>query len=781
MSFGGGSVAPNTKPKPLGVDEHKLSTNEQARPVPFFAGKVRTAVSFISDVFQVRRANVTQTVGKQTAKTGVSYFASFAALIGYGPVDILYEVRLNGEKVWPDANAATLPNQLVRDVSNPDFVDLTIPDYGLIRFYWGTETQVADFYLRRWSRIEHPPYHGMCYLVAHQLFLGFNQTNVQNFEVVVGRFPVLGSSPKAIGDDANPANILYDLLTHPRLGRALPYGVLDTAAFESLGGELAGEKIGISPLVNTQREAAQLIQDILEYFDGYPVIDTAGVLSFGRVRPSDAVVAQIDETLMSEPINISPKDWSSTFNETNVKFSDPTHNFEPDARTWRDRGNFQVTGQLNTQTIERLWVTNPNVASFLAAALGRTASLPEATGSLKLRYTSLFDNLHPGSVFLLNYPPRGYVDLRCRITDVILADPGKPEYEIHFMIDRSYLLAGLVVAAAGAGGGEEPVPVAQIETLRIVELPVGLCPDGKLALCALCAREDPLTGGFVVHLGAGYDATGLIAPESFEPVQAGDRFAFHGELLEDYPANTQPIDLSIGIPVRLSGVDLELPEATQFTALADELLAFIDGEVLAVVHASLVGIAEYRLSVARGRFGSPVQAHAVGADVFVIAKADLVAIQHASLQPKNTAILKIQATTGQALADLQDTPETTLAISGRIYSEPPPAVSLNGKTTASVVTTAGTDLAVVLTPGDAGLPWRSDLLRRTFQMDFYDAAGAVLLGSTASAEASFTIGSATLAGLTGGAASFQFRARQRTVSDWWEIDTQPTTVNVTRV
>jgi hypothetical protein len=77
-----------------------------------------------------------------------------------------------------------------RDVDNPDFVDITIPDYGVMRLYWGTETQEVDDYWVEKSGIAQPALRGFCYAVFQQLFLGFNQTNVQNVELVLAKYPV---------------------------------------------------------------------------------------------------------------------------------------------------------------------------------------------------------------------------------------------------------------------------------------------------------------------------------------------------------------------------------------------------------------------------------------------------------------------------------------------------------------------------------------------------------------------------------------------------------------
>ncbi|HEV8523077.1 MAG TPA: hypothetical protein VGQ71_01150, partial [Terriglobales bacterium] len=335
MSFlsGNSSALPSRRPRPLGVDENKLSTNERARPVPYVAGKNRIAVTFISDVFDVKKDAVTRDVGKQKTRTGTSYFFSFAALVGHGPFDGIHAVLLNGETVW--GNGA-LEGDLNRGVDHPVFVDITIPDYGLIRFYWGTDEQEPDAYLNSRSGVQHPAYRGFGYIVAHQLFAGFNQSNIQNLEVIVSRFPEFGSSPPIIDAiSANPINVLVDWLLSPRLGRGFDSAWLDVADLEAVGTQVAGERLGISPVITTQKDAIQWIVHLLEYIDGFPRISPKGLLSIGLVRPGYDVdeLPVVDESVMMEPLNITPEDYSSAFNETNIRFTDPTQNYDPNSKT----------------------------------------------------------------------------------------------------------------------------------------------------------------------------------------------------------------------------------------------------------------------------------------------------------------------------------------------------------------------------------------------------------------------------------------------------------------
>jgi hypothetical protein len=82
------------------LDERRISTNEQARPVPYFCGIARLAVTFISEAFGVKSKKIKMRVGKKKETVGYNYFASFAALIAHGPLDRLNAIWMDNVLVW---------------------------------------------------------------------------------------------------------------------------------------------------------------------------------------------------------------------------------------------------------------------------------------------------------------------------------------------------------------------------------------------------------------------------------------------------------------------------------------------------------------------------------------------------------------------------------------------------------------------------------------------------------------------------------------------------------
>lgn len=517
MSFlaGNSDAAPQPAQKPLGADPYRASTNEQARPVPYLAGKRRLAVTWISDHFNDRADPVYQTIGKQKTKQGYNYFSSAAGLACSGPVDALFNVYFNGESVYASsvritivsltyaagvatattqvahglvtndevviegaiegeyngpttatvtgANTFTFPvigaptspatgsitarlvlEPVYRDVDNPDYVDILIPDYGNMRIYWGTETQLADPTLNLNSTAHiHPNYRGVCYVVFDQIFLGFNQTNFPNVELVLGRWPKPESewhSLAAIEDECNPVAFICDLLQHPRSGFRVPDSMLNTVELAATAAQLVDEDLGFSPLVNRQSETRELLTKALEYIDGYFTLDGQGRLGLKLCRPAGGALPEITDGDIVTPVEFNPDDWSAIKTGVNIKFTNRDVAFLQDARLWRDAGALRIKGERDVETIDREWFTRAEVVQTYAQTIGRIRALPRIPGKARIRISStLFNDLAPGSLFTFNLSNRNTENLVFRVEERNLSSPSKPEFDITFKLDRSYL------------------------------------------------------------------------------------------------------------------------------------------------------------------------------------------------------------------------------------------------------------------------------------------------------------------------------------------------------
>ena len=103
-------------------------------------------------------------------------------------------------------------------------------------------------------------------------------------------------------------------------------------------------------------------------------------------------------------------------------------------------GKIAITGEPNKTTLDRSWITQRAIAQALAKSAGRANALPDLSGSARLRrHGSLYDDLAPGSMFTFNLSTRTLTNYVFRVLDRNLANSAKPEFDITFRVDRSYL------------------------------------------------------------------------------------------------------------------------------------------------------------------------------------------------------------------------------------------------------------------------------------------------------------------------------------------------------
>src|SRR5262249_8271919 len=150
----------------------------------------------------------------------------------------------------------------------------------------------------------------ICYAVFHQLFLGFNQTNVPNIELVLSRYPGFVTqnsttewlTERNIEDDANPVSFIVDLLKNPRFGCALGDERIDKIGMVATADSLDASEFGISPIINRSQETRQTISSALEYFDGYPLATADGTLSVRCITaPGEDLPEITDADLLARP------------------------------------------------------------------------------------------------------------------------------------------------------------------------------------------------------------------------------------------------------------------------------------------------------------------------------------------------------------------------------------------------------------------------------------------------------------------------------------------------
>jgi hypothetical protein len=189
--------------------------------------------------------------------------------------------------------------------------------------------------------------------------------------------------------------------------------------------------------------------------------------------------------------------------------------------------------------------------------------------------------------------------------------------------------------------------------------------------------------------------------------------------------------------VGLAGVDTAIDEQSMVDALADGLLLFLGDEILSVSSVELAGAGVYRLAVVRARFGTRKVTHLAGADAWLIAREDVVALSHPSFRVGAEISLKVPMAGGGVSGDVSAADAEPYLITGERFISAPLNLRINGQSV-NPVHTSGDSLLV-----DWSLPDGLDvsgegLFRYRTRVEVFDA-GDNLLASLISHTQSLSI------------------------------------------
>ena len=649
--FSSSDNLPQSKRKPFNIDEQRTSTNEQARPVPYFAGITRLAVTFISAAFNIRSKKVQMRVGKDKETVGYNYYASFAALIAHGPIDRIDAIWMDDELVWEGPLSRTGDSALI-----------TIERRGNVTLYWGTETQTQDPILAS-SGIVHPAYRGQAYMVFDRLFFGRDRTNAPNIEVLVARWPNAPwlLTPNSIEDDVNPVIPLWDLWTNPRYGLGLPESRLDMESLAAVGEQLDAEGIGVSPFITRAFNFRQFLIELCQCFDAHPTYDQQGRLGLALVRESVATPVEIGPADLVDAPNLNPQGWHDTFNETFVRFTNRDARFQESSVAYRDRGNFQIVQTVLSQTLNRLWITRQSVAQKVANAAGRAAAQPMLSGSMRLRKSSAA-NLTVGGLFSLDFPQSGVDGILCRVERLALPAPGQGDATIGFAEDTGFYNGDHYAAGADAPQAENVFEIQEVDYEKLIEAPWGIRETRKPFIIFLTSRGDVVSNGFNVWKQR--------SDLSYRDVGTYDSFAQRAHVVTEYPASTLLIDDYLGLEIEFDSLDNELDEYTFLEAQENRLLVFAGDEILSVWGAQLIATGRYRLWTIRARYDTKRQTLPVDSEAWVVLREDL-AVRPEDMSPP-TKTFKLQPFLLQSEYDLADIDPISITLQKRAFRPLPP-------------------------------------------------------------------------------------------------------------
>jgi hypothetical protein len=277
-----------------------------------------------------------------------------------------------------------------------------------------------------WQAASHTPaYRGVSYGVWEGGYLG-NTTQIQPWAFEIQRCPnglgLTGNKHIVNGADANPANVLYELMTDPDWGLGFNDGDLDLSNFVDVGSTMYTEGNGWSFVLDNQMECNALLKLIEEQIDGTIFRDrVSGKFKIKLIRADYNIddIPAADETNVIKREDFTRGTWEGSTNNVRIQFTDRSKNYGQTFALAQDSANIALQGG----TVVNVQDTAPGVkdrtlANNIAWRSLRSSAFPLAKVKLTVNRTLHFVN--PGDVIKWSDTKLNIVNMPLRISRVDL-------------------------------------------------------------------------------------------------------------------------------------------------------------------------------------------------------------------------------------------------------------------------------------------------------------------------------------------------------------------------
>lgn len=450
-------------------------------------------------------------------------------------------------------------------------------------------------------------YSGTAYLCSPNYELTKSaQIYQHNFEVI-GKLGYSGSIP-----DANPRDIIRDLLTNQRYGCGFPVDSIgDTDRYSNYCRAVG---IFLSPAYTEQGEAQRNISELLEQ------TNSAAVFSQGRLKivpygdgnyrgngaayiaDNKAIYDLTDDDFIvsgaEDPVNVERKTNADAFNQIQVEYLDRNNDYNVAVAEVKDQANIEQYGLRPKEAVKMHGICNGKVAQKVAQQLLQRALYVRNEYEFKLGWKYCL--LEPMDIVTLTDAGLGLDKTPVRITEIEEDEEGvlsvkAEDYPVGVYTTSEYPTQPSLGYSAdyNVSPGNAHAPV-------IFEAPLQLT-GGEPQIWMATAGGD-MWGGAEVWVSTDGD--------SYTRVGAVNHKARFGSLTTALPSgavfdrtNTLSVEISAG----------QITGGTEQDSRDLLTLSYVDGEFLAYANAELKGVGRYTLgNLTRGAYGSAIDTHAAG-------------------------------------------------------------------------------------------------------------------------------------------------------------------------
>lgn len=543
---------------------------------------------------------------------------------------------------------------------------------GTVRFYQGSFTQPIDGYLS--SKVSDPTilpaYRGLTYLLFEHFMIG-ESTSVSKVSIEAETIPaLLGFGALGEDGDANPIELIYDILNNDwgRLGLAITD--IDEDSFLEAATTMVEENHGIAMELQNSNTASDVIEEVLKQIDGILYEEpTTREITIKLIRNDYDVntLPLFDESNILQVQEYGCGLWEETFNEVRVVYEDRASEYAKKTAIAQDNSNISFQGKKRSTTFNYLGISNADLASRIASRELAVLSIPLAKMKIKTNRDGAL--LRPGSVIKVSWAEYNIAQMVMRVQkfDLGKLDDGQVTLElVEDQFGTEYELFGAPPTTVWPGQSQDPpVPVAAsvVREAPYFFFQDYVIPAGRGGVIAAAEPGSTTTLSYALYSstdgGANYNA-------SAEELDFTEIASLTGPLSATAGVSTG----SIG-SITVANVATAPTSWTSAQAAKGYSLLLIDNELLAYESVTDLGSGAYQLNnVWRGVLDTVPQAHANNAPVYFIGADNMIEDDFPSTA---TVSFKFIPRTFRGVVDLADVTATTLTLARRAERPLPPA------------------------------------------------------------------------------------------------------------
>lgn len=334
---------------------------------------------------------------------GYNYYMSFDLGLCMGEVDEVRQIY-DGTKLTAMSSPASFTGDSVVMVAT------NAESSGTVRVYRGSAAQTrvpGEVYSDAQSN-----YRGVCFASFQTFWIGTSPTpRSYLFELhrrprvldddgnAIADFPVRGSNNPADAEwyDANPAAIIWEILTNKEWGSGSPAALLDVESFRKCAKYYESKKIGLSLSLESQDDLGSYIDTIRQHV-GLILVRSGSVTK--AICLLDTVNNEIKDVLSAESVMMEPQfsrpAYPSQTNEIKVRFINRSNGFKQETVLQQDAAAIANAQRVNSKELQMNGFPSRRLAEEQAFRMLYEMSYPQATLTILVNRTL---RAAPGELF----------------------------------------------------------------------------------------------------------------------------------------------------------------------------------------------------------------------------------------------------------------------------------------------------------------------------------------------------------------------------------------------